>query len=177
MEQRRISFQDGGENRNNQTRDPVGANNTQSNPNIPATPITTETETRSNVRGVVTSQTARFPTGYPALNMSEYGSWDSSLRSVRSESNLLEIHSVKQTSQKYSIVDPVSLQVQGLNQAQGIQRPESGQDTEPVTVRSSRQNLEETMSLPISRGNGVPNTQLFTFFDQYIGNIQRFISN
>ena len=115
-----IRFQDGETGAHEQTRDIVGTNTQRT-----VTPATTEARPGTNVREAGVRQPARFPPGYSALNMSVYGSWDASLRSVRSESNLLEIQeSVKQHNQNDFHVHAVSLQgVQELRHFRPSIRP------------------------------------------------------
>ena len=101
-----IRFQDGETGARDQTLDIVGTDTLRT-----VTPTTTEARAGTNVREAGARQPARFPPGYSALNMSVYGSWDASLRSVRSESNLLEIQeSVKQHKQNDFDIHAVSLQ-------------------------------------------------------------------
>ena len=99
-----IRFQDGETEAPDQTRDAVGPETQRA-----VAPTITEVRAGTNEREAGASQPARFPPGYSALNMLVYGSWDASLRSVRSESNLLEIQeSVKQHNQNDFHVHAVS---------------------------------------------------------------------
>ena len=152
-----IRFQDGETGARDQTRDSVGTH-----AQTTATPTTTEVRAGTNVREAGTRQPARFPPGYSALNMSVYGTWDSSLRSVRSESNLLEIEeSVKQHKQNDFDIHAVSLQaVEDLRHFRPPMRPETGARTESVCNEPLRQS-PDLMNVPEPRGNRGQQSQVF----------------
>ena len=134
-----IRFQDGETGARDQTRDAVGSETQRA-----VAPTITEVRAGTNEREAGVSQPARFPPGYSALNMSVYGSWDASLRSVRSESNLLEIEeSVKQHKQNDFDIHTVSLQaVEDLRHFRPPLRPEMGHRTESVSNQPLRQSPE-----------------------------------